>query len=332
MVSEYCYGCVYTANGLGQPKEVPPIILMTAEVVVSDDQGNSEIGHVLFDLGSQGSMVNSAKFKKVTPLKIKAKKPKCISGINSAFPITLHTTSTFYIAPKDNPESRHEISAYDVPQNVNWNVKVPKYKPHWFKNYKGQLADERLLTKRRDLPFTILLDLEYARKLIPNLGNLTIDNLYIDKTPWGVMISGRYVAENEPLTVEPEDPVVVAATFGDADLEEAIEGPEEWIQTWELANQEASYDIFGESPIKGQTTPEDFVENFWKTIQFDELGRPTVPLPRNPHFTGTLTTNRKVGRARARRVLDLLKTGNHRAEEYMAQAEDMIANFMEEVD
>lgn len=46
MVSEYCYGSVFTANGLGQPKDVPPIILMTAEVILSDDQGNSEIAHV----------------------------------------------------------------------------------------------------------------------------------------------------------------------------------------------------------------------------------------------------------------------------------------------
>lgn len=331
-VSENCFNCVYTANGLGKPQDTPPIILMTAEVILSDAYGNSEIAHVLFDHGSQGSMANSAKWRKVQPLKTVAKKPKNITGINSAFPISLKTTSKFYIAPKSNPHQRYAIEAYDVPQQVNWNVKVPAWKPEWIKQYKGDLADERILSKKTDLPFTILLDLNYARKLIPNLSSKCIDNLFVDKTPWGIMVSGRYSTEEGPLLVTPEEPVMVAATFTDPDLEEAIEESLEWMTTWELANQESNYDVFGEAVKTTTPAAEEFVEEFWKTIQFDQLGRPTVPLPRNKEFIGTLTTNQKVGKARAKRVLDLLKEGGQRAAEYMAIAEEMISNYMEEVD
>jgi hypothetical protein len=90
---------VYTSGEECDYSQPPPAILMTAEVIISDQHGNSEIGHVLFDTGAQGSLANTHSFQVIQPNLRRSRTPKLITGINSDRPITLTHQASFFISP-----------------------------------------------------------------------------------------------------------------------------------------------------------------------------------------------------------------------------------------
>ena len=307
-------------------------MLMTAEVILSDQAGNSEIAHVLFDTGAQSSLANPYSFKRVQPTFIPLAKPKAIAGVCAGQVMELTHVAQFFISPKNHPNIKFPITASAVPQDLKWYARISKWKPSWVKTLRGQLADERIATRRTSLEFNIVLDIDYTRRLVPNLGNITWDHLFVDKTQWGIFVTGKYVTHDKVIPAVPERNMAVAVTFLEPELEEIIEAPEDWMTAWELAFQESRYDIFREC-VNDLTPPaEEFVEKFWDTITFDDTGRPTVALPRNANFVGPLTTNARVGAQRAKRVLEMLRKGDARAQNYTEAVEFMIENFMEKVD
>jgi hypothetical protein len=120
--------------------------------------------------------------------------------------------------------------------------------------------------------------------------------------------------------------------FSEPELEEIVVGHEDWVKIWELAISQGAYDIWSEATNDIKHPAEEYLEAFWKTITWDKEGRPTVALPRNKEFSGKLTTNQRVGAQRARRVVAMLNKGDKRAINYANVVEDMISQFMEEVD
>ena len=174
------------------PITVEPSLLYTAEITVSDSNGHSQKAYALFDTGAQHTLINTHGLHHLRFQTCQTQNRLRIGGVEGKNAILIDKVITFSFLPKKKPYQQIKTQGLLVPGIAQWAAASPTTIPQWIQRYKGSLADERLASGTKQLPFDIIFDHATSKWLLGKFyGRKDKDGFCVEHTLFGIFVTGR---------------------------------------------------------------------------------------------------------------------------------------------
>jgi hypothetical protein len=312
----------------GSFEEFPKLqldLLQTILVRASDQEGNTEVHRALLDSGAQHSVIIPSQFPTLKFIKRDLLGPFVFKGVSAEGKIPVTHRVTLLLRPfKQNSDQSMLIHPICFPRDTAWSVTMPDDIGQNLFKYKGLLADPDLLFTDGKYTFSIILS-NFDSYCLLSGGKVPIDSMiYTRETPFGLVVGGRKPIPNCKgpiffnLTTENEEEDCLLTSLNKLYNDQQL--TKEILEFYRLDRVE----IFGDPSENAQSSPDEFLKEYYSSLSRMDDGRVVARLPKQAHFAKTLSNNRKTGERRIKSVIRLLERRDRIAQLYSDMVHDWI--------